>query len=104
MLVLMNVADVKRELLGLADSRRAETSARFFKTGEGGYGHGDVFLGISVPLQRKVAYEFLLLPLAGVGELLKSPFHEHRFVALEILVAKYERGDAKIKKEIAGFY
>src|SRR3989344_7229974 len=100
----MNVKELKKELLTLADQKRAKISAWFFKTKKGEYGYGDKFLGITVPLQRKVAHRFVSLSLGAVKELLKSSFHEHRFVALEILVAKYESGDAKTKKAIVDFY
>lgn len=100
----MALRELKKELQSLADKNRATASAWFFKTGSGQYGAGDKFIGIRVPAQRKVAYKYLDLELSYVRELLQSPIHEHRFVALEILVAKYERGDLKTKKTMFDFY
>jgi len=69
----------------------AAHSQRFFKTGKGEYGEGDVFLGIRVPLIRKFVREFKSITLLESLELLKSNFHEVRLLALLILVSKFKR-------------
>ena len=97
-------ADLVKKLKKAGSKERAKVSARFFKTGKGQYGQGDIFLGIGVPEQRKIAREFKYLPAADIKKLLKSKVHEHRFVALEILVIRYEKGNEKEKKEIVAFY
>jgi 3-methyladenine DNA glycosylase AlkD len=86
--------EVQDRLRLLADPTRAANLTRLFKTARGQYGEGDQFLGVRVPEQRKVARQFHNLSLHEVTELLQSPIHEDRFTALEILVAKYESGDA----------
>ena len=68
----------------------AAHSQRFFKTGKGEYGEGDVFLGIRVPLIRKFVREFKSITLPESLDLLKSNFHEVRLLALLILVSKFE--------------
>jgi len=83
--------DLKKELAAAADPERARNLAWFFKTGKGQYGHGDRFIGLTVPVARRIAHRYVHLPLADVEKLLASPIHEHRFVSLEILVAQYER-------------
>jgi len=92
------------ELNAAADPAQAAGMARFFKTGKGEYGEGDKFLGISVPAQRKIALRYRSLPLVEIANLLQSPWHEHRFCALEILVHEYERGDEAAKRKIFRFY
>ncbi len=87
---IVRLSDLKKELAAAADPERARSSAWFFKTGKGQYGHGDQFIGLTVPTMRQTAHRYLHLPLADVAKLLASPIHEHRFVALEILVAQYE--------------
>jgi 3-methyladenine DNA glycosylase AlkD len=76
----------------------------FFKTGKGEYGEGDVFAGLKVPTQRKLAGEFRDLSLTDLKILLNSPVHEERLISLFILVDKYERGDDQEKKVIFSFY
>jgi len=95
---------LKKELRAAADPERAGNSAWFFKTGKGEYGEGDRFIGIRVPALRRIARNYRSLSLDEVSALLKSPIHEHRFVALEILVDQYERGDAHSKQAIFIFY
>lgn len=96
--------EIKKELEALKDSERAEVSAWFFKTGPGQYGEGDVFLGITVPKMREVAKKYADLSLFDIQKLLLSKIHEHRFVALVILVTKYQRAKETEKKKIFDFY
>ena len=92
------------ELASVANPKRAKLLPRFFKTGKGEYGEGDRFLGIPVSLQRKVALRYRTLPFKGIARLLGSPFHEHRFVALEILADQYEFADTPLREQIVAFY
>jgi 3-methyladenine DNA glycosylase AlkD len=96
--------DLLRDLEAVADERKAANLAWFFKTGKGEYGEGDVFLGITVPMSRKIALKYCHLPLADIAKLLASPIHEHRFAALEIIVAQYERGEEDQRQQIFDFY
>ncbi|MCC7196816.1 DNA alkylation repair protein [Candidatus Peregrinibacteria bacterium] len=101
----MTAKDVEKALMKIADKNKGEFLARFFKTGKGQYSEGDVFLGITVPAQRKVVAEFRALPLDEVGVLLASKYHEFRLTALLILVWQYEKcEDVQLKKRIVDFY
>jgi 3-methyladenine DNA glycosylase AlkD len=88
----------------LADPERAANLAWFFKTGKGEYGEGDRFLGITDPVCRRTALRYRTLPLSDIERLLESRYHEHRFAALEILVAQYERAAAEEQRAIVDFY
>ncbi|MFA5030069.1 MAG: DNA alkylation repair protein [Patescibacteria group bacterium] len=95
---------VKNKLHELKDPKQAQNLQRFFKTGKGDYGEGDIFLGIKVPLQRKVAREFLSLSVSEVEKLLKSPIHEHRLTALLIWTYQFPHVDEDIQKKIYSSY
>ena len=69
---------LQKELQQLADPKQQEILQRFFKTGQGEYGEGDIFLGIKVPIQRKVAKKYPTLTLAEIQTLLQSHIHEYR--------------------------
>jgi 3-methyladenine DNA glycosylase AlkD len=96
-----SVRDLESALTAAADPERARNLAWFFKTGKGEYGEGDRFLGIRVPIQRKIALAHRGIPLADIARLLASPIHEFRFSALEILVAQC---DSEPRQEIFDFY
>ncbi|MFA5166392.1 MAG: DNA alkylation repair protein [Candidatus Paceibacterota bacterium] len=95
---------VIKELERLKNPKKAKDLAWFFKTGKGQYGEGDIFWGIVVPLQRKVAREFYDLSLGEVAHLLKSPVHEQRLTGLLILVKQFQKGDARQREQIFNFY
>ncbi|MEK7172025.1 MAG: DNA alkylation repair protein [Patescibacteria group bacterium] len=100
----MHAANVKSALAAIQNPSKAKILSRFFKTGKGEYGEGDIFLGIVVPEQRKIAKQFPDLPLNEVLKLLKSPIHECRLTALFILIYQYQRGGEDIKKKIFDVY
>ncbi|MBI4177694.1 MAG: DNA alkylation repair protein [Candidatus Aenigmarchaeota archaeon] len=95
---------IKSDLNELANPGKAKFLARFFKTGRGEYGEGDLFLGINVPIQRRIAKRHQYASFDDIKELLSSRIHEHRLTALLILVDKYEKSDKGGKKIITDFY
>ena len=90
---------VMDKLMKLSDRDIAAHSKRFFKTGKGEYGEGDIFLGIRVPTIRKYVKEYRSISQEDNLELLKSPFHEARMLALLILLAKYSSAKMEAEKE-----
>ena len=80
---------MRAALAALADPETAAGSARYFKTGAGQYGEGDVFLGVKVPAVRTVVRRFRGLPLDEVDALLDDAEHEHRLAGVLLLVAAY---------------
>ena len=95
---------IKAELDKSINPQKAKILQGFFKTKKGEYGKGDIFLGISVPVLRKIAKKYDSLSLPKIHELLKSKIHEHRLVSLLILVSQYKKADKHGKKTIFDFY
>lgn len=87
------------QLRALGDKERAERSRSFFKTGPGQYGEGDVFLGIPVPALRELLKKHPELAAAEALELLRSPYHEARFLALLLLVSRYRTARSPGERE-----
>ena len=95
---------IRTELCSASDKEKARILARFFKTGPGEYGEGDLFLGITVPKIRRIIKSHKNIELREVRKLLQSEFHEVRLAALLLLVELYRCGDEMRKKEIYDFY
>ena len=87
-----------------ANPIKASILQRFFKTGKGQYGEGDIFLGITVPVSRKFAKKYKDLTESEIKTLLKSKIHEERLIAVLILVHNFENGDEHTKKKIFEYY
>ena len=98
------VTNIQAELDALSNPEIAEHSKRFFKTGKGEYGEGDVFIGIRVPELRRIAKQNVAIELADVEALLHSRVHEERLLALLILVLQFAKGNATIQKAIYDLY
>ncbi len=96
--------EIKRKLRELANPERARVSLRYFKTGPGEYGAGDCFLGNTVPDLRKLARQYRDLPKEEILELLHSPIHEERLLALLILNLQFQTGTESRRKEIHRLY
>jgi 3-methyladenine DNA glycosylase AlkD len=100
----MNLTEISKEILKQKNPSQALVLQRFFKTGKGEYGEGDVFYGIKVPIQRTIAKQFKDLSLEDLKVLINSKVHEERLIAAFILVDQYKKGDKNKKKIIFDFY
>ncbi len=100
----MNVREIKARLQRLADREKAKVLQGFFKTGPGQYGEGDIFLGITVPVLRKLAQECHTTAIGDTLKLLKSPIHEERLLALLLLMSLHSDGDDSVKKKVYNLY
>jgi 3-methyladenine DNA glycosylase AlkD len=95
---------LREDLRKHGNPAKAEILSRFFKTGRGEYGEGDVFLGIPVPQQRRIAKKYPELLLNDLHELLSGKIHEERLVALLILITKYKKADNTDRQAVVDFY
>jgi len=103
--------ELEKRLEKERNPKQARILQGFFKTGSGQYGEGDIFLGIKVPIQRKIVKEFTGLGLRDIEILLNSKIHEKRLISLFLLIDKYKNADkdegedgGKGKKSIFEFY
>lgn len=92
-------ADVIAAAAAEADPERAANSARFFQTQPGGYGEGDEFIGLTVPVQRRIAKRFKGIGLDAVRDLLDSGVHEHRLIGLFLLRGEFDRARGAAERE-----
>ena len=95
----------QNELKSIANPDKAKILSSFFKTGKGEYGEGDIFIGITVPQNRKIAKKFINASFADIETLLTSPIHEFRLSALIALVLRFKKHkDDVSRSEIVNFY
>ena len=98
------IDELKKDVKKLGSPKKAKIYQRFFKTGIGEYGEGDVFLGLTVPQSRKIAIKYKDLPFSEIKNLLKSKIHEERLIALFILVHRFEKGTDADKNKVYNYY
>ena len=91
-----------KEINSYKNNEKAKILSRFFKTGKGEYGEGDIFLGIVVPTSRIIANKYLNISFEDISKLIKDKHHEIRLIAIFILVSKYKK--TKLLKEKKGIY
>ncbi|MBM9577069.1 DNA alkylation repair protein [Leptospira sp. 201903070] len=103
-LIVSKAENVRKTLQELGDPIKARFLSRFFKTAPGEYAEGDIFLGVTVPNQRKIAKQHKTLPLKEIEILLQSEIHEERLTSLFILCEQFEKGDEKNRKTLHQFY
>ena len=100
----ISLKSIRQALRQYQDKKKAKVLRGFFKTGPGEYAEGDIFLGVTVPVLRKLAREFKDIELKSAIELLRSSIHEERLLALLILILKYRDSGPKDKEKIYRIY
>lgn len=101
---MSTISALKKELKNHYSKEAALHAQRFFKTGPGQYGEGDIFLGLKVPLQRSIAKNYTDLSLSDIKTLLYNKTHEFRFCALVILCNQFKKASQKKQEVIFNFY
>ena len=95
---------VSNQLVKQSDPIKKEVMQRFFKMGDGQYGQGDIFIGVSVPKIRTIAKANKEILLDEVQKLLCSPIHEERLIALFFMIEHYQKGDNFLQNQIFELY
>lgn len=102
----MNITrNILSELKSCIQKEKGEFFPRFFKTGEGEYGQGDIFWGITVLNIRNIAKKYYQeISFYEIKELVQSPIHEVRLTGYLILTYQFEKADLENKECIVAFY
>jgi 3-methyladenine DNA glycosylase AlkD len=100
----LSAKEIRKKIRTLGSPERAEVAQRYFKTGPGEYGEGDIFLGLNAQEMKTVAKEYRAISLDEVLHLLQSAIHEERAIALLILVQAFAKGDDATKQQIYKLY
>lgn len=100
----MTATTMREALRAVAEPDRVPVYQRFFKTGKGEYGEGDIFIGVRVPVTRSLVKKFRGVPLREVGILLQSEIHEERVLAVLLLVDAFAKGDDNTRRDIYTMY
>jgi 3-methyladenine DNA glycosylase AlkD len=100
----MTARELQERLRSLSSPEAAALAARYFKTGPGEYGEGDVFLGLRAAVMHRLAKEYRELAFDDLQLLLRSAVHEERMMALLILVLRTSKGGAATRKQVYNLY
>ncbi|HCC68067.1 TPA: DNA alkylation repair protein [Patescibacteria group bacterium] len=97
--------EIKKEFKKYSSKGKATIRSRFFKTGRGEYGEGDIFIGISIPNTKAIVKKYQKdISIRNTLLFLKNPIHEYRSFALGVLRYKYSKADKRGKKKIVDIY
>lgn len=92
--------EIEEVLIGQRNDYQRDHLMRFFKTGKGEYGEGDLFLGLKVPQTRAVVKEArLLVAMEEIRKLLFSQWHEVRLCGFLLLVEEMKAATPKNKDD-----
>lgn len=81
----VSAAHYTERLQALSSPEEQAKIQRYFKTGAGAYGEGDVFIGVPMGQVFALSKEFLAMTPAEIEKLLDSPIHEVRAGAMSIM-------------------
>ena len=98
------VKEIQARMINLSNADDARFLQRYFKTGPGQYGEGDLFRGIRLPELRKLSRLYRAIPLRNIEMLLRSGYHEDRLLALLILVLSFRGADEAGRSDIYRLY
>jgi 3-methyladenine DNA glycosylase AlkD len=102
----LNATQFVERLQSHVSPEEREKLQRYFKTGKGEYGEGDVFIGVRMGQVFALAKEFIDMPLEEIETLLQSPIHEVRAGALSIMdkQARRKQTPQSRRKELFDLY
>lgn len=101
----MKKEEILKEIIKHQDHEQATHLMRFFKTGKGQYGEGDLFYGLKVPIIKQVVKSFYKeATLEDIDDLMKNPYHEVRVCAISIIVQKFKKASVEEQEKLVNLY
>jgi len=102
----LTAANLEKDLRAVASRTTDDLAvlARFFKTGKGQYAEGDIFIGVTVPANRKICKKYHEMGLPEIEKALDNPVHEVRLAAVMIMAAQAKKAEATLKKALYDLY
>ena len=102
----LTAIELERDLRAVASRSNDEIDllGRFFKTGKGEYAEGDIFIGVTVPANRKICKKYHGMNITEIEAALESPIHEVRLAAVMIMADKAKKTDGALKKTLYDLY
>src|SRR5690606_39147468 len=100
------VHPLQRQIDAEGDADDAAALARYFQVRPGGYGEGDVFVGVRLSRLRQLVRPYRTEPFRPEEWLpvLHSPVHEHRLAVLVLMSERARRGDPAERALLAEHY
>lgn len=87
-------------MLAQRDESQVANLSRFFKTGKGQYGEGDLFLGIKVPITRAIVNQhWQNTTFDDLEACITSEYHEVRLAALLTLVKIFHKAKHSLETQ-----
>lgn len=95
-----------KKLRSLSNDADKAAMSRYFKTGKGEYGEGDVFIGVRSSVVYSTAKDFVDMEPAEIEMMLQNPVHEIRAAALSIMsrIARKKKTTEAKRKELFDIY
>ena len=97
------IKQIEKDFKKYTNLEKTKHSQRFFKTGKGQYGEGDIFLGITTPEIKGMGRKYYKeISFKDLLYFIQSKYHDYRMFGLQCLVSKYQK--AKIEEERKEIY
>ena len=81
----LTATEFVNELMNHASEEQAKKSRRYFKTGKGDYGEGDVFIGVKMGQIFELVKAYSEMPIEEIEKLLENEIHEIRAGGVSIM-------------------
>lgn len=112
---MYSAEDIEAALMQHENEEQRRNLCRFFKTGTGQYGEGDMFLGLKVPQTREIVrFAKRQVSFEEIEKLLYSQWHEVRLCGFLLLVEEMKKAlprkkdartaGAERRRQIVDFY